>query len=207
MIMNDDIGEMESVGSLGEESSSSSSNDEPSSQSEVDSSNNTDSEFHGRQILIEKRSVRNRPKACVKACQNERWIPNYGRTIKTRADISNQGRRTVRTRGGVQNCWTGDAAHTFHLQLNKTMGVNVGSKEQHNNIIDESTNSSDQQYVSIDDGNADESNANINISETSAVDEDNRSGNETNNNNWSKDDLVIKIFPFSETQIWFRMSC
>ena len=54
----------------------------------------------------------------------------------------------------------------------------------------------------MDDGNADESNADINISETSAVDEDigsnKRRGNETNNNTWSKDDPVIKIFTFSE---------
>ena len=53
----------------------------------------------------------------------------------------------------------------------------------------------------MDDSNAEESNADINISETS-VDEDigsnNRGGNETNNNTWSKDDPVIKIFPFSE---------
>ena len=61
MTMNDEIGGMESGDSLDEESSSSSSNDEPSSQSEVESSSNTDSEFHGRQILIERRSVRNRP--------------------------------------------------------------------------------------------------------------------------------------------------
>ena len=52
------------------------------------------------------------------------------------------------------------------------MGVNAGSKEHHNDIIDESTNSSDQQYVTIDDGNPDDSNADINISETIAVDED-----------------------------------
>ena len=53
----------------------------------------------------------------------------------------------------------------------------------------------------MDDSNAEGSNADINISETS-VDEDigsnNRGGNETNNNTWSKDDPVIKIFPFSE---------
>ena len=48
IIMNDDIGEMESADSLDKESSSFNSNDEPSSQSEVDSSSNTDSEFHGR---------------------------------------------------------------------------------------------------------------------------------------------------------------
>ena len=61
MTMNDDIGKMESADSLDDESSSSSSNNEPSSQSEVGSSSNTDSEFHGRQILIEKCSVRNHP--------------------------------------------------------------------------------------------------------------------------------------------------
>ena len=53
----------------------------------------------------------------------------------------------------------------------------------------------------MDDSNAEGSNADINISEAS-VDEDigsnNRGGNETNNNTWSKDDPVIKIFPFSE---------
>ena len=61
MIMNDDIGEIDSADSLNGESSSSSSNDELSSQSKVDSSSNTDSEFHGRQVLIEKHSVRNHP--------------------------------------------------------------------------------------------------------------------------------------------------
>ena len=54
----------------------------------------------------------------------------------------------------------------------------------------------------MDDRNADDSNADINISETSAVDEDigsnNRSGNETNNNTWSRDDSVVKIFTFSQ---------
>ena len=82
------------------------------------------------------------------------------------------------------------------------MENNAGSNEQHNDIIDESTNSSKQQYVSMDDSNADESNADINISEATAVGEDigsnNRGGNETDNNTWSKDDPVIKIFPFSE---------
>ena len=47
IIMNDDMGEMESADSLDEDSSSSSSNDDPSSQSEVDSSSNSDFEFHG----------------------------------------------------------------------------------------------------------------------------------------------------------------
>ena len=54
----------------------------------------------------------------------------------------------------------------------------------------------------MDVGKDKESNADINISETSAVDEDigniNRGGNETNNNTWSKDDPVVKIFTFSE---------
>ena len=85
MIMNDGIGEMNFADSLDEESSSSSSNDEPSSQSEVDSSSNTDSEFHGRRALIEKCSVRNRP----------------SKRAKTRGGISNHG-RTIRTRGGFQ---------------------------------------------------------------------------------------------------------
>ena len=109
----------------------------------------------------------------------------------------------MRIRGGAQNCRTRDAAHTPHLQLNETMDNNAVSNEQHNDIIDESTNSSEQQqYVSMDDGNADESIADISISETSAVDENigsnSRGGNETNNNTWSKDSPVIKIFTFSE---------
>ena len=83
------------------------------------------------------------------------------------------------------------------------MDSNAGTNEQHNDIIDKSANSSEQQeYVNIDDGNAEGSNTDINISETSAVDEDigsnNRGCNETSNNTWSKDDPVIKIFPFSE---------
>ena len=80
------------------------------------------------------------------------------------------------------------------------MDSNAGTNEQHNDIIDESTNSSEQQkYVNMNDVNAEGSNADINISETSAVDEDigsnNRGGNETNNNTWSKDDSVIKNIP------------
>ena len=48
------------------------------------------------------------------------------------------------------------------------MDNNAVSNEQHNDIIDESTNSSEQQQyvsVSMDDENADESNADISISE------------------------------------------
>ena len=133
------------------------------------------------------------------------------------------------TRGGVQNCRTRDAAHTSHSQLNETMDNNAGTNEQHNDIIDESTNSSEQQqYVSINNSSKEESNADINISKTSALDEDigsnNRGGNENNNNTWSKDDPVIKIFPFSEnaglkidapendivcsiSNFWFQMNC
>ena len=101
MILNDDIGEMDSADSLDEESSSSGSNDEPSFQSEVDSSSNTDSEFHGRRVLIEKRSVRNRP---LKRAKTRGGISNHGRTIRIRGGISNRGKRTVRTEGRVQNC-------------------------------------------------------------------------------------------------------
>ena len=101
MIMNDDIEKMDSADSLDEESSSSSSNDEPSSQSKVDSSSNTDSEFHGRQILIEKHSVRNCPS---KHTKTRGGISNHGRTIRTRGGISNHG-KTIRTRGGIsQRC-------------------------------------------------------------------------------------------------------
>ena len=126
MIIKDDIGEMDSADSLDEESGSSSSNDEPSSQSEVDSSSNTDSEFHGRQVLIEKRSVRNHPSSYPTTIRTRGGISNHGRTIRTRRDISNHGKRTVMTRGRVQNCRTRDAAHTSHSQLNKTMGNNAG---------------------------------------------------------------------------------
>ena len=83
MIMNDDIGEMDSADSLDEESSSSSSNNEPSSQPEVDSSSNTD---HGRTI------------------RTRGGISNRSRTVRIRGGISNRGKRTVRTEGRVQNC-------------------------------------------------------------------------------------------------------
>ena len=58
-------------------------------------------------------------------------ISNHGRPNRTRGGISNHGRRAVRTRGGVQNCRTRDAAHTSHSQLNKTMDDNAGSNEKH----------------------------------------------------------------------------
>ena len=79
VIMNDDIGEMDSTDSLDEESTSSTSTDEPSSQSEVDSSSNADSEFHGRQVLIEKRAVGNRP---LKHAKARGGISNHGRTTE-----------------------------------------------------------------------------------------------------------------------------
>ena len=71
MIMNDDIGEMDSADSLDEESSSS------------------------RQVLIEKCSVRNRPS---KRAKTRGEISNHRRTIRTRGGISNREERTVRTR-------------------------------------------------------------------------------------------------------------
>ena len=153
MIMNNDIGEMGSVDLLDEESSSSSSNNKPSFQVEVDSSSNDDSKFHGRRILIKKRSVRNRFSKCSKT---RGALSNHGRTIRTRGGISKHARKTVRTRGEVQNCRTRDAAHTCHSQLNETMGNNAGSNKQHNDIIDDSTNRNKQQYVSMDNGNAKE---------------------------------------------------
>ena len=86
MIMNDDIGEMESADSLDEESSSSSSSDEPSSLSEVDSSSNTNSEFYGRRTLI-KKHVRNRPS---KRAKTRGGISNHCRTIRTKRGISRE---------------------------------------------------------------------------------------------------------------------
>ena len=135
MIMNDDIGEMDSADSLDEESSSFGSNDEPSFQSEVDSSSNTDSEFHGRRVLIEKRSVRNRPlkraktrggiSNHVRTIRARGGISNHSRTIRTRGGISNRRKKTLRTRGGIQNCRTRDSAHTSHSQMNETMDSNA----------------------------------------------------------------------------------
>ena len=46
----------------------------------------------------------------------------------------------MKTRGGVQNCRTRDAADTSHSQLTETMDNNAGTNEQHNDIIDKSTN-------------------------------------------------------------------
>ena len=71
-----------------------------------------------------------------------------------------------------------------------------------NDIVEESANSSEQQYASMDDRNPNESNADINISETTAVDKDNGSNNKaddsTSNDTWSKDDPVIKTFLLGE---------
>ena len=76
------------------------------------------------------------------------------------------------------------------------MDNNAGSNEQHNDINDESTNKIEQKYMIMDNSNAKDSNADINISEASAVDEDiesnNGGGNETSNNTWSKDNAAIK---------------
>ena len=109
----------------------------------------------------------------------------------------------MRTRGGVQNCRTRDAAHTSHSQLKETMDNNAGSNEKQKDIIEKSAaDSSEQQYVSIDNGNASKSSVDINISDTTAVDIDIRSKNEsddkTSNDTWSKDDPIIKTFPFNK---------
>ena len=141
IIMNDDMGEMESAESLDEDSSSSSSddelqsetcssNDDPSSQSEVDSSSNSDSEFHGRRILLEQRSMRNRPSKRAKTSGGN---SNCSRTIRTRGGISKHWRGTVRTRGGVQSCTTKKAAYNSRLQLNKAKDNGV---KQQNSIMD-----------------------------------------------------------------------
>ena len=81
------------------------------------------------------------------------------------------------------------------------MDNNAGSNEQQNDIMDKSAaDSSEQQYASMDDGN--KSSADINIAETTAVDEDigsnNKVDDKTNNDTWSKDDPAVKTFPFSE---------
>ena len=71
-----------------------------------------------------------------------------------------------------------------------------------NDIVEESADSSEQQYASMDDGNPNESNADINISETTAVDKgigsNNKADDSTSNDTWSKDDPVIKTFLLGE---------
>ena len=72
-----------------------------------------------------------------------------------------------------------------------------------NDIVEESADSSEQQYASnMDDENPNESNADINISETTAVDKDigsnNKADDSTSNDTWSKDDPVIKTFLLGE---------
>ena len=115
-------------------------NDDPSSQSEVDSSTNSDSEFHGRQILLEQRSMRNRPS---KRAKTRGGNSNCGRTIRTRG-ISKHWRGTVRRRGGVQSCRTKKAAYNSRLQLNETKDNSV---KQQNSIMDESAELSEQQHM------------------------------------------------------------
>ena len=82
------------------------------------------------------------------------------------------------------------------------MDNNAGSNEKQKDIMEKSgADSSEQQYASIDDGNANKSSADINISETTAVDRDigsnNKSDDKTINDTWSKDDPIIKIFSFN----------
>ena len=54
--------------------------------------------------------------------------------------------------------------------------------------MEKSADSSEQQYASMDDGNLNESNADINISETTAVDQDigsnNKADDSTSNDTW-----------------------
>ena len=57
-----------------------------------------------------------------------------------------------------------------------------------NDIVEKSADSSEQQYATMYDGNPNESNADINISETTAVDQDRGSNNKaddsTSNDTW-----------------------
>ena len=107
------------------------------------------------------------------------------------------------------------------------MDNNAGSNEQQNDIMDKSAaDSSEQQYASMDYGN--KSSADINIAETTAVDEgigsNNKVDDKTNNDTWSKDDPLVKTFPFREntglkivvpkitilfsiSNFWFQMNC
>ena len=67
----------------------------------------------------------------------------------------------------------------------------------------ESAEISEQQHMSMDNINSEELNVSIDITETIAVDKDtgsnNKAGNnKTNNDNWSKEDPVIKTFLFVE---------
>ena len=78
----------------------------------------------------------------------------------------------METRRGVQNCRARDTVHTSESQPNETMDDNAGSNEQQNDIMNESADSSEPQYASMDEANTDESNAGINISETTAVAKD-----------------------------------
>ena len=69
--------------------------------------------------------------------------------------------------------------------------------------MDESAEISEQQHMSMDNINSEESNVSIDIAETIAVDKDTGSNkkvgnNKTNNDNWSKEDPVIKTFAFVE---------
>ena len=70
------------------------------------------------------------------------------------------------------------------------------------NIMGESANISEQHYTSMDDGNTDKSDTDINTSETTTVDKDigsnNKGDDKTNNNTWSKDNPVIKTSSFGE---------
>ena len=83
------------------------------------------------------------------------------------------------------------------------MDNNAGSNEMEKDIMEKSAaDSSEQQYASIDDGNARKSSADINISETTAVGRDIRSNNKsddkTSNDTWSKDNPIIKTFSFNK---------
>ena len=83
------------------------------------------------------------------------------------------------------------------------MDNNAGSNEMEKDIMEKSAaDSSEQQCASIDDGNARKSSADINISETTAVDRDIRSNNKsddkTSNDTWSKDNPIIKTFSFNK---------
>lgn len=83
------------------------------------------------------------------------------------------------------------------------MDDHAGSNEQQNDIMDKSApDRTEQQYASMDNSNTNKSSADINISETTAVDRDIRSNNKsddkTSNDTWSKEDPIIKTFSFNK---------
>ena len=208
MIMNDDIGEIESTDSLNKKSSSFSSDDEPSCQfeacssndelsfqSEVDNSSNSDSEFMLDESLLKNVlleivlwSVKKREEGSqtmVELSKQEVSFQTMGELSELEEAFQTMGEEPWGQEEGSRIVWQEIILILPTRKWTRQWAIMLVKQ---NDIVEKSADTSEQQYATMDDGNPNESNADINISETTAVDQDigsnNKADDSTSNDTW-----------------------